>query len=77
MQDISISQYVESKEAKAENVAGTYTSDEESVVEVIIEDKKQKHVPQKEPDSTQAPSVAKLKKDTPSTYHHLHHPFRQ
>ena len=32
----------ESKEVEAKNVTGTDTSDEDSVVEVILEDKKQK-----------------------------------
>jgi len=77
LHDISISKQVESKEAEAENIVGTEIIDEEFVVEVIREDKKHEHVPKKEHDTTQAPSGAKLKKDTPSTYHHLHHPSRQ
>jgi len=35
-----------SKEAEVENVTGTHTSDEEPVVEVILEDKKQQAPPQ-------------------------------
>jgi hypothetical protein len=81
LQDISINKQVESKEAQAENVTGTDTSDEESVVEVIMEDKKQKQVPQHVPDTTQAPLGGELKKDTPlvktSAYHHPHHPARK
>ena len=54
-------------EAEAEKVTGANTSDEGSVVEVILEDK--------------APQQGELNKKTPwvktSTYHHPHHPTRK
>lgn len=68
---------VESKEVEAENV----TSDEDSVVEVIFEDKKQQQAPHHVLATNQAPSCGELKKDTllinTSTYHHPHHPARK
>ena len=66
--------YGKSKEAEAENITGFDTSDEESVVEVILEDK----TPQQEPQhNSQAPLGGELKKDTPLAYHHPHHPARK
>ena len=57
------------------------TSDVESMVEVILEDKKQQQMPQHVPDTNQAPLGSELKKYTSlvktSTYHHPHHPARQ
>ena len=62
---------IESKEAEAENVTGADTSEEGSVVEVILE----KKTPQ------QAPQQGELKKKTSwvrtSTYHHPHDPARK
>jgi len=70
-----------SKEAEVENVTGTDILDEESVVEVILEDKKQQQAPKHVPDTNQAPLGGELKKDTPlvktSAYHHSHHPARK
>ena len=64
-------------EDKAEMVTGADTSDESSVVEVILEDK----TPQHAPNNSQAPVRGELKKKTlwvkTSTYHHPHHPARQ
>ena len=58
-------------EAEAEKVTGADTSEEDLVVEVILE----KKTPQ------QAPQQGELKKKTlwvkTSTYHHPHHPARQ
>ena len=71
----------ESKQAEAENVTGTNTSDEDSVVEVILEDKKQQQAPQHVLDTNQAPLGGELKKKTLlvkiSAYHHPHHLARK
>ena len=81
LQDIFINEQVESKEAEVEDVAGADTSDEESIVEVILEDKKQQHAPQHVPGTNQAQLGGELKKDKPlvttPTYHHPHHPARK
>lgn len=61
LQDISNNKQVESKETQVENVAGSDTSDEEFMVEVVLEDKQQpRHVPH----TNQAPLGVKLKKYT-------------
>ncbi|MCY6488355.1 hypothetical protein, partial [Actinobacillus pleuropneumoniae] len=81
LQDISITKQVDSKEVEAENIVGSDTSYEESVVEVILEDKQQPQGPQQVLDTTQAPLGGELQKDTPlvktSAHHHPHHPARQ
>lgn len=73
--------YVESKEAEVENVICIDTSDEESAVEVILEDKKQQHAPQHVLDTSQDPLGGELKKYTPlvktSSYHLPHHSVRK
>ena len=70
-----------SKEAEVEKVTRTDTSDEDSVVEVILEDKKQKQEPQHVLYTNQAPLGGELKKDTllvqTSAYRHPHHPARK
>jgi len=53
LQDISMSKQVESKETQVDNSTGTDTSNEEFVLEVIMEDKKQNQVTKKEPDTNQ------------------------
>ena len=68
-------------EAEAEKVTCVDTSNEGSVVEVILDDKTPQQAPQHAPDKSQAPVKGELKKKTPwvktSTYHHPHHPARQ
>ena len=57
-------------EAEAEKVTGVDTSEEDSVVEVILEKKTPQHAHQQ----------GELKKKTPwvkTSYHHPHHPARQ
>ncbi len=72
---------VVSKAVEVENVTSTDTSDEDSVVEVILEDKKQQQAPQHVLDTNQAPLGGELKKKTSlvktSSYHHPHHPARK
>ena len=46
LQDISISKQIESKEDEVEKIVCNDTSDKESRVEVILEDKKQLQAPQ-------------------------------
>lgn len=58
-------------------VAGVDTSDEGSMVEVILEDKTPQQAPQHAPDNSEAPVRGELKKDTLSTYHHPHLPARK
>ena len=70
----STSKQEETEEAPTKISKGTNTSDDGSLLEAIMEGKP---VPQKEPDTTQTPSVEELKKETPSikasAYHHPHH----
>ena len=70
-----------SKEAEVKNVTGTDTTDEESMVKIILDDKKQQHAPQHVPDTNTGPLGGEFNKDTllvkTSTYHHPHHPARK
>ena len=67
--------------AEAKKDTGADTSDEGSVVEVILEDKTPQQAPQHALDNSQAPVRGELKKKMTwvktSTYHHPHHPTRQ
>lgn len=81
LEDISINKQVDSKEVEAKIILGSDTLDDEYMVELILEDKKQLQAPQHILDTNWDPLGGELKKYAPLVktlaYHHPHHLARK